>query len=424
MIVVYMNVPSQFVGESSVGMVADVAGGNAAATNVVSTETSPFVITDLSSIATSATVLDRFRKSIGSHLRLDKLKKKIKAKVPLNSNIMYIDYVGDSEQSAIDGANALAEDTTKFYRQIASSRFDSLISDLSAQMQSRSDALHRLDVQLQTLAAVYPYVDTKDDIQSVYDRLIKLATERTDAAAAAAADKAQLHISNALVAAAKPVGVRDVVTTDPVYHSQEINYARDASRLSFSQASESDRFPGVRELQSIVSHEKAGVALARAGAQAAGPGGNLTYENAKEEVIKVDAQRAADAARLGSLEHDLAALKAQTVDPATALRAAQLRRNREALQDAYSILVTRYAQALADRSQAASTGSLVVVDRAIEAKPNLDLVGIVALSAIAIITLWAAISLAYLLDSRDPRFVDSETVESMYGMPVVTFSRA
>lgn len=390
---------------------------------VVSQEIRPVLVNDLTSLVTSATVLDRFIRDLGLSATRDQLRGSIKARVSPSSNIMPITYVGPSKAAAIHGANVLADETTRYYGEIATSRFDSLISDLRGQLATRGAALSQTDRKLQQFAGVYPYVDTKDGDQSVYDRLIKLTTEQQELRATVQGDVAQAAVAAHLRDAARPVAIHNIVTNDPVYKAVELNYARDDAHLQQQQAFEHENYPGLAELMDAVKSEGKSSATARKRAEASGPSSDPIYAQALADINKVDAQLAADRAKSTTVSHELGSLVAQTTSGADASQVAQLRRQRDALQDSYTVLQSRYSQALADRSEAASTGSLVVVDRAADAKQSLQTTAVVGLIALAIATLWAAITIAFLFDSYDRRFVDQDTIESVYGLPVVSSLR-
>jgi capsular polysaccharide biosynthesis protein len=74
--------------------------------------------------------------------------------------------------------------------------------------------------------------------------------------------------------------------------------------------------------------------------------------------------------------------------------------------------------AVADRDQADTVGSVVVVDRATFAAPSLlGRPGVLA-AAFTIAFLWLAVTLAFMLDGADKRLRNKTTIEDLYGKPV------
>jgi len=98
---------------------------------------------------------------------------------------------------------------------------------------------------------------------------------------------------------------------------------------------------------------------------------------------------------------------------------AQLSAQRAAVDTEYTALAGRRANALADRAEASSLGSIVVLDRAIKADTQLasgrTRVAVVALTLIIAL----ALGTAFLVESLDPRIRRAEDIEELYGIPVV-----
>jgi uncharacterized protein involved in exopolysaccharide biosynthesis len=110
----------------------------------------------------------------------------------------------------------------------------------------------------------------------------------------------------------------------------------------------------------------------------------------------------------------LAGSRGETVKLAT------LRREREAAAAAYAALSQRLASTLADRAQAASIGTVVIVDPAVEATPTLLSQPAALALIIGTICVWLAITLALAADAYDTRLHDRGAVERLYGRPVLT----
>jgi uncharacterized protein involved in exopolysaccharide biosynthesis len=383
----------------------------------------PLLATDLPALATSETVLERFRHDIGADVTYDALKTRIRAKVAGDSNIMPVEYTDHTVDGAIRGANLLADDVEAFYRELATKRFDSLIADLQRQTAAHARRLSHLDAAIEAAAKQYPYVDVSPTTtieQSVYQRLVSLRTERDELLSTVAADKAAASEAQQLVSDAQAPAMRDVVNNDAPYRDLRDQYARDLAQLQRVESYGSASYPGLKELQTIVAREGAGLARARLAAAAAGPGSNLAYATARDAVAKTEAQLQSDASKANVLDSQIAALNEQIGKSGIAVKVAGLRRDRENEQTAYSTLAARLASTVADRAEAASTGSVSVIDRASSASRAVFTTSTYLAAAIVFITLWLAVSLALLRENKKDRFEENEDViRGIYEAPLV-----
>ena len=411
----------KYTATTSVLMVAEPAGGNP---NVPSTATKPILSADLPSLATNATVLSRVRRDLGNTLTVDAIRSRIRAKAGLDSGILPVSYIDRTPEAAIRGANAVGAEITRFYREIATTRFDSLIQDLSTQLDGRQAQLTKLDAQLAASARAYPYVDVRpaggggDEVaNSVYQRLIVLRSQRDEARATIEADVAAASSSGRLVGNAHPLAVRDLIESDPVYKNLRDQYAKDTASLERVQSYGSDRYPGLLELKETVAKERAAVETARRNASRANPASNPAYAAALDSEVKAQAQLASDQARLRTIDGELTTLHNQIGAGSIALNVARIRRDRDNAQAAYSTLATRLAMVIADRAEAASVGSVVVIDRA-QAAQKTSMSSVMSIG-ILVLTLWLAITLAVMLENATRRFRDEMAVESVYGVPVI-----
>ncbi len=379
----------------------------------------PLLTSDLPALVMSETVLQRFRDQTHSRLSDAVLRSRIKARVGSDSNLLPIEFSDPSPDVAIENANALAAETTCYYREIATSRFDSLVTDFTRQLKVRAQGQRRLDQQLQSLAGAYPYVDTKDGASSVYDRLVRLRSERDEIAATVDADRAQAATTTKRIAQARPLALSAVTNQDAAYTHLSDQYSKDLTTYRHTASFGSDSFPGLAELQSTVKSEASDVAQARTKAAAAGPDANITYVQALADVNKAQATAAADQAKLISVDRGIASLEGQLGSGGSAAQVAQIRRDRDAGDAAYALLAGRLDQAIADRAVAISTGTLVSVDRARVAERQFWTTSALLVVALGIFSLWLAISIVFLIDALDVRFRKPSTIERVFGAPVI-----
>jgi capsular polysaccharide biosynthesis protein len=391
---------------------------------VPSTATKPLLSADLPSLATDATVLNRLRSDLGETATFETLRSRIHAKVNPDSTIMPVTYTERSPDVAIRGANTLGDEIVRFYRQTATTRFDSLIADFENQLAGRRTQLTVLDGQLTGAAKAYPYVDNGSGTQgssadSVYSRLIALRAQHEELQATVGSDAAAAAATQRLISDATPLAVRDIVNSDSSYRNVRDQYARDFAALKRMNAFGSDRYPGIMELRRTVEREAGMVAAARRNAALAGPASNTTYVAALDAQAKANATYLGDQAKLNVANDQLAALNAQIGQGRVATDVARIRRDHENAEMAYATIAARLAKAIADRAEAASTGSVIVLDRAQYAPVASFASGTVVATGIVLLTIWLALTLAVTIDGTQEWFRDVRTVEQVYDTELI-----
>jgi uncharacterized protein involved in exopolysaccharide biosynthesis len=387
--------------------------------------TEPLRAADLPLLATDPTVLERLRGDIGETASVEKLRLRVRAKVSPDSAIMPVEYTAGSPEKAVRGANALAEEIVRFYRGVATSRFDSLIADFTAQLVTRRAELSVLDGQLASAARQYPYIDVNVPgapavpASSVYGHLIELRSERDTLSGAMEADAAAARATSRLIDDAAPLAERDIVNNDSAYRNLLEQFAKDFSTLQKLRAFGSDRYPGIVELRATVRREEAMTASERRQAASAGPASNPVYVAALDARVKADAQYSSDRARVRTANDQLERLNAQIGEGRIATGVARIRRDRGAVEAAYSAIAERLAKAIADRAEAASTGSVIILDRARFAPPVVFASGAFFALGILFLSVWSALTLAVMIDGTYEQFDDADTVELVYGSKLI-----
>jgi capsular polysaccharide biosynthesis protein len=421
-VTVKMKSPAHYTATTSVLMVV---GSKAATTDQESTTLSkPLLSTDLPALATSTTVLGRVAADLNESVPLQTIRGRVQAKIGSDSTIMKIDYTSRTPESAIDGANDLGLEITKLYRQLATARFDSLISDLNSQLDSRRSELTRLDERLADVSTTYPYIDVKsqgsfDSAQSVFQRLIILQAARDESKATVAADATAVHASEKMIENITPLAERDLQQSDPVYSKQMEQYSRDVADLRRLSSHGSDNYPGLDELRHTVKREQQNVQDARSHLLRAGLKGDPSYAAALDANTKAQGQLESDIARARAQVQIFASLQSQIGSSGVATYAARLRRDHDNAEAAYTIIAGRLAQSIADRAEAASTGSVIVLDRAQFASRSSVGSGAIAAGAIMFLAIWLAITAAFMIDGSYETFRENPTVERIYRAPVI-----
>jgi capsular polysaccharide biosynthesis protein len=421
--VVALSSHPKFTATTSVLMVA----GSAETPNSqeLATSTKPLLSTDLPSLATGATVLRRLRADLGESVPLEVMRSRVRAKVNSDSTIMQVEFTGKTADKAIEGANLLGNEITGFYRELATTRFDSLITDFKAQLASRRAELARLDGDIADIAKTYPYIDVKSPgssdygTQSVYQRLISLRTERDEFQATLLADAAGAKSTHRLVKDAAPIATRDVLQSDPNYTRVRDQYSKDLAELNRLSAFGSQRYPGLPELRRTVSQEGQEVETARRQALSTGLTSSAAYAAALDASARADGQVSSDEAKVAAEGSALEKLHSEIGRKSIATYVARMRRDHDNSEAAYSIIASRLAKSIADRAEAASTGSVVVLERAQFASQSSLGGGTVAAVAIFFLSIWLALTIAVVVDRSHQSFRDSVTIETIYGAPVI-----
>jgi uncharacterized protein involved in exopolysaccharide biosynthesis len=391
----------------------------------MSSGTQPLRPADLPSIATDPTVLVRFAADIGETSPIDKLRLHIRAKVSSDSTIMPVEYTAQSRDKAIAGANTLCDEIVRFYRDVATNRFDALIVDLNGQLSERRNELTKLDSKLAMAAQSYPYVDVSVPgapaipAGSVFGRLVEIRTERDALGAEMKADAAAARDTSRLIGDASPLAERDVVNNDTAYRNLRDQHAKDLATLKHISAFAGVRYPGLTELRTMVAHEAAMVAAERRNAASAGPASNPVYVAALDSQVKADALYAGDRAKWEAFNAQLEQLNSQMGARNLATDVARIRRDRSTIETAYATIAERLAKAIADRTEAASTGSVIILDRARSAQQAVFASGGVIAVGILFLTGWLAVTLAVMIDGPRERFNDAHIVQVVYGTTLI-----
>ena len=253
----------QFIASSAVVLTTQ-ADGQSAAPGATGTTTAELTIqpSDLPILIQSENVLTRVARDIGFGGTAEKLRRQIKAHVGLQADVMPIQFTDSDPEMAVSGANAVADELTRYYREIAMSRFDQLISDLTKQSGAKRAALAKLDASLQRTIASDPDVAAKEPAV-IGTQFATLQGQRDQLAAALKGDAQIAAYDARLTADTVPLAQREIGDDDPSYHAVLAQYAKDSAELNRVRAAYSSSYPGLPELRDQVAREAAQVAAAR-----------------------------------------------------------------------------------------------------------------------------------------------------------------
>jgi uncharacterized protein involved in exopolysaccharide biosynthesis len=375
---------------------------------------------DLPMLLHSSTVMKRVAADV--HLTPEhaaKLAGNVKAK-PQGEDTIPITVTDSNPQLAVAEANALAHELQRFEQQIAESRYDLLISDLNTQLASERTQLGQIDQKIAGLTSADPYLSDKEGTAALNTRLVALEAQRDTVQTQLLGDSAAM-----LKAAERPTLTRDlaskeIVQNDPVFQSLRTQYGKDLANYNLERAGYTSNFAGLAGAQDQVKREAVSLGVATAEVTK-NPGASLSYVTAELDKNKAEATYAGDRAQLQSLNDQIGAMTAQLATSKNAnVSLDTLVRDRDAGNQAYAQIADRLALAIADRSQAASVNSIVILDEAASASPTMLSRPAVIFAALLVAFSWLAISLAYLVDQSDGRLRTRTTIEELYGSPVLT----
>lgn len=380
---------------------------------------SAIALADVPSLLGSSVLIDRVARELHlSASSTQRLASSVKAKPSLGSNVLPVTVTDSDPNRVIVEANAVVGELQKYVQQIAMMRYDLLIKDLTDQLRDRRDALTQIDRRLDALTTADPYVTYESGTEAISARLVALKAQQDQLQATVQGDTSAAALLGRRPALARDLASEQIIQNDPVVQSIRTQYGKDLAQLENERAGYTDAFPGLRGLGNEVQREGQGVA-ANVAAATANPSKSAAYVDAELDQNKALATLAADQAQLASVVSEIGAVQSHLAgshDENLAL--SDLRREREAGDQAYSQLSDRLAVAEADRAQAGSINTIVLLDPATTSAPALLSRPAVIASVLGAIFLWLAISLAFLADGSDSRLRTRTTIEELYGQPV------
>ena len=376
---------------------------------------------DLPTLLTSQAVLDQVSRKL--HLtstESEKLYKQIKAKPVFDSDVLPITFTDRSADRAVAGANAVTQALAEYNKTIATRRYDALIGDLSNQLDVRRAKLQIVDSQIAKLSSEDPYVTPDTGTTALNTQLVALEAQRNTVEATMRGDAAAATLAAARPALSKALAGREIVQNDPVVDALKTQYGKDLAQYNLQKAGYTEKYPGLPGLADQVGHENASL-NATVAQETSNPAKSSTYVSTLLDANKARGTLAADRAQLGAIQNQITGLLAHLSSSHSAGTAmSELKRDRTVQEASYGELSTRLANAQADRAQAGTIDSLVVIDRATSATPTTLSQPVVLGAAFTIAFLWLAFTLAFLFDGADNRLRSTDSIEDLYGRPVFT----
>jgi capsular polysaccharide biosynthesis protein len=381
----------------------------------------PLVLSkDLPDLAASHDVLSRVRVMTKLDDSISTIRRHLSVKGgDVLSNMLTITYLNHDQQTAVDVANAVAQQTVAFYHRLSTQQYDTLIAHLLGQLGAQRGVIEKLDRRVQRAAATDSFASSDKAIETITTRLDDLQGKLGDAMATLTADQAI-----AVATAQQPQAVLGIMhdqqlQSDPLYQNLRSAQAHDAAALDSIKSAYTDRYPGLPYLQDEVSRETRTLNDRKSSVLGNGLSSSPTFAQTLLEGRKDMALVMGDQARVTQYNAQILEQRRRLADIAnTGVSVAVLRTERDAAMTTYGALAAQLSTVRANQSEASSLGSLVVIDRAGEATALFD--NFFARVAIGLVTVLAlAFMLIALIEALDPRLRTPTDIERLYGRPVV-----
>jgi uncharacterized protein involved in exopolysaccharide biosynthesis len=380
-----------------------------------------FLGTDMPSLLMSETVLTRFVAQ--QHIEgtsFKDLRKAIEADTTPESAIMPITYKARSAKAAIEGANALAVDLRAYYRQISTQRYDDLAAYLGTALDGERAKIETADRQLDRLVATDPYFTQNEAGQAIGAQMLALNQQRDQIDATMESHAIEAQLAGQRMVQMRPTVLSELRTGNADYNTLAQQVAKDRTAAALLAAQYTDKYAGIQSLQDQIARSNGVLETERRRAEAEDPGNSATYgslltaRDAAAAVYAGDkAQRAAIESQIESTEAHLAKL------PQIGVQIASLRRDRDAANTSYQILAEQRTLTLSQQAQTAALGSITITDPASVAERSIGkgalLLPIAAMLAFTVL----ALALPFGLELIDQRLRRRETIEQLYGRPLI-----
>jgi capsular polysaccharide biosynthesis protein len=394
-----------------------VAGANVLVVNGNTRDDPTLSSPDLPAIATSTIVLDRVEQALHLDVPLLTIKKHLAVKVPAyRTSILRVEYSDSDAARAAQIANGVADELTRYFRQISTARYDADLAALDTELSKQSRRIKEISSEMQAHAgSAVTSVDDKGN-DPVASRLTDLLTARELAQATLHGDVANADSSGAIAANSVKAFRHDVLLNDQRYHDLLATASSSELALAVARTAYTENNPEVSSLERKVKALDASLERERRSALAAPDAYSPTLAASEADRSKAEAQVIADQAKVVALNTLIAGERSRQ---AAQTPLETLRLQLSAAQADYLTMSSHRATALANRADALSLGSAVVVDRAIGAEAQAGL-GVHSLEAIlALLSLALAFGSAFLADHFNPHMRRVAQIESLYGRPVV-----
>lgn len=379
-----------------------------------------FLSTDMPSLLLSDTVLTRFEKQQHLKIPLKDLRNSISADTMPESAIMPITYKSRYARPAVDGANTLAYDLRDYYREISTHRYDDLARYLSSALDGERAKIEADDRQLSQLIATDPYFTQDEAAQAIGAQLLGLNQQHDQIAATMQAHAIEAQLAGQRMSEMRPTVLNELRNNDADYTALAQQLAKDRTAETVMAAQYTPKYAGIQSLENQIERSNQVLQAERKRAEAENPGDSATYGLLLTSRDQAQSAYEGDKAQLAAIEGQIESTEAHLAKlPGIGVRIAALRRDRDAASASYQILAEQRTLTLSEEAQKAALGSISVADPAAVAEPSVGkgalLIPIAAMLAFTVL----AFTLPFGLELIDQRLRRRETIEQLYGRPLI-----
>lgn len=374
-------------------------------------------VSDIPELVLSVPVMTRVKSQLRSSASIDEFRAGTQINMSPRSSIIPITYRSKDPAAALLMSNTIADATVYEYKDLAARQYDQVINRLRDQLGTEQADIRTMDLRLQQAVQHDSFIGSPSSLEAISNRLDDLESQRATVRASVVADQASASVATN----GSDSGLNDVIreqtlANDPMYQALRSNQAKDVAAYDAEKAGYTDAYPGLAGLKEKVQMEGADVGSAAQQSVRDHRGASQTYAQLLLSRRTSQTQLAGDNARLQAIDGELATTQRRLADlPRYGVAANQLRLQRDSAMNSYGQLNNRLQSTLADQAQAASLGSLIVLDHATSAAPKMPRDVMVFL--IAALVFGMAIGSAYAAEALDPRIRTAGEAEALYGTP-------
>ena len=375
---------------------------------------------DLPSVAASTVVLQRVIDRLNLPVQLGDLKGGVKARLSQGSDIMAISFQSANPAWAVAVPNATAEELSRYYEEISTRQSDADIRKLSAAVDAERKRLQSTTRELARTHVDGIFVGDEKTLDTISSHYTDVQSQRALAQATYHGDVAQAQAQASTSEAFKRLAQREILLNNAYFQELTRGTAKDRAELAFDRGLYTPAYAGFAGLSAKVRSEETTLVAAEKQIMAAPDAVSPSQQANDIQTKRAQALVASDQARISALDGLIATdLDRMRKVPNIEVSTSWLQLQSDASKANYLALAARLSTATANRALA--LGSLVVLDRAVKA--DTVVVGlsrsrlILMLSALVIAL---ALGSAFLAESFDPRLVGTDTIENVYGAPLVT----
>lgn len=379
---------------------------------------------DMATLVTSQAVTSRALRALHVDLTPAEFADAIVTRPAYQSNIMPITFTSTEPDLAVNAANALAHALRDYFLEITRTRFEGLSTYLDGALRKRQEQVVELDRKLDIASAGDPTLAEDGAANTLSARLNSLVSERDRSAAGLAGSQALAAADGPHLSAIGPLVRQQIAGNDYVYRQLQAQLALDAAQLASQRAQYTPAYPGLKGLAHKIAGEGDSVDARLSELSAKPSEESYAYVGALVSRDVHASLVASGQAEVSAIDREIAQVRDEIARlPSQGARLAALRRERDTARQAYETLAQRREILLAEQAQAATTGTIEIIDEARIAsvsKKRALLLGIAA----GLGFLLLAVTVAYLLDSADRRMLGIDSIAELYGKPIIGTIRA